>query len=153
MTQKYLQAFFKICFNWRLLSIRQLEVHNPFRDCRQHILAITIKDKASPHFVKHCDYLFQTHAFLFQLVILVIIVGNLFDLINYNFWILKCINAVISNPLPQIDFKFIDHWLRRWNIFIEIRVFSSRYTRSKFLYMSFRFQISFFRLPLVRCPL
>ena len=133
MTQKYLQAFVKICCNWRLLSILQLKVLNPFRDRGQHILALIIKDRASLHFVKKCDDFFGTHAFLFQLVILVIapvIIENLFDLITCNFWILNRINAVFSDPLSLIDFEFIDHWLRRWKIFVEIDVFYSRYIRS-----------------------
>ena len=130
-----------------MLSILKLKVLNPFRDCRQYISAIIIRDRASLHFVKHCYYLFETQAFLFQLVILVIaptIMGNLFELITCNFWILNPINAVFSNPLSPIDFEFIDHWLRRWNIFIEIGVFYSRYFRSKLLYRSFKFQVIIF---------
>ena len=68
-----------------MLSILQLKVLDPYRDRRQHILAIIIKDRASLHFVKHCDYLFETHAFFFQFVIFIIapvIIGNLFDLIT-----------------------------------------------------------------------
>ena len=82
-------------------------------------------------------YLLETYAFLFQLVILLItpvIIGSLFDLITCNFWILNRINAVFSDPLSPIHFEFIDHWLRHWNIFVEIGVFCSRYIRSKFLY-------------------
>ena len=133
--------------NWRLLSILQLKVLNPFRDRRQHILAIIIKDRASLHFVKDCNCLFETHAFLFRLVILVIapvIIGNLFDLITCNSWILNCINAVFSDPLLLIDFEFIDHWLRRWNIFVKIGVFCSRYIRSKFFFKNFKFQTIIF---------
>ena len=44
LTQKYLQAFVKKCFNWRLLSILQLKVLNPFSN-RRHTLAIMIKDR------------------------------------------------------------------------------------------------------------
>ena len=36
--------FVKICFNWGLLSIFQLKSLNRFRDRRQHILALIIKD-------------------------------------------------------------------------------------------------------------
>ena len=133
--------------NWRFLLILQLKVLNLFSDRRQHILVIIIKNKASLHFFNHCDYLIETHAFLFQLVILMIapvIIGHLVDLITCNFWVLNPVNAVFFNPLSSIDFEFIDHWLRRWNIFVEIGVFFSRYTHSKFLYKSFKFQIIIF---------
>ena len=54
------------------------------------------------------------------------------------------VNAVFCDPLPPIDFEFIDHWLRHWNIFVKIDVFCSRYIRSKFLYKSLKFQIIIF---------
>ena len=65
-------------------------------------------------------------------------------LINCNFWILNRVNAVFSKPLLPIDLEFIDHWLRCWNIFVEIGVLSSRYIRSKFFYKSFKSQIIIF---------
>ena len=94
---------------WGLLSILQLKVLNLFRDRRQHILAIIIR-QASLHFVKHCDYLFQTHAFLFQLVVLVIapvIIGisSTWSLAISGFWIaltlfsLTRCRQLISNSL------------------------------------------------------
>ena len=113
-------------------------------------MAIIFRDRASFHFFKHGDYLFETHALLFQLAILVIapvIIENLFDLITCNFWILNSINAVFSDTLSLIDFEFVDHWLRRWNIFVKIGVFFSRYIPSKFLYKSFKFQIIIFFNP------
>ena len=67
LSQKYWQAFVKICFNWRLLSIILLKVLNPFHDCREHIMVVIIKDRALLHFVKHCDYLF-TISFLSPLM-------------------------------------------------------------------------------------
>ena len=46
--------------------------------------------------------------------------------------------------LAPINFEFIDLWLRRWNISVEIGVFCSRYIRIKFLYKSLKFQIIIF---------
>ena len=125
MTKNWLKNIYKLLLKYALIEdcfrffSLQLKVLNLVRDCRQHILAIITKDRASLHFVNHCDYLFETHAFLFQLVVLVIapvIIGNLFDLTTCNFWILNCINAVFSDLLSPSDFEFIDHWLRRCKI-------------------------------------
>ena len=54
-----MQALAKICFDRRLLLIVE-GVFNLFRDCGQHILAIIVKDRASIHFGKHRDDLFET---------------------------------------------------------------------------------------------
>ena len=132
-TKNWLENIYKLLLKYALiedlLSILQLKVLNHFRDRRQHILANIIKDRASLLFVKHFDYLYETHAFLFQLVIFNIapLIRNLFDLIICNFWILNHINAVFCDPLSPIDFKFSDHWLRRWNFFVKIGVIYSRY--------------------------
>ena len=44
----------------------------------------------------------------------------------------------------SISNSFIDHWLRRRNIFVKIGVFCNRCIRSKFLYKSLKFQIIVF---------
>ena len=94
-----------------MLSILQLKVLKPFCDRRQHILSLIIKDRASLHFFKHCDYLFETHVFLFQhvnLVIAPVIIGNFFDLMTFNFWILNCFNAVFFDPLNS---RILNSWI------------------------------------------
>ena len=82
-----------------------------------------------------------------------IIIGNLFELITGNFWILNRVNAVFPDPWLPMDFEFIDDWLRPWNIFVKTGVFCRRYIGSKFLYKSFKFQIIIFFDFSVRCPL
>ena len=139
-----LGACTRISIIWQIMTQNYLQAFNVPVEGPQSFPCLYTTYLGSHHqrqgiasFCQALWYLFETYAFLFQLVILLIApvtIGSLFDLITCNFWILNRINAVFSDPLSPIHFEFIGHWLRDWNIFVEIGVFCSRYIRSKFLY-------------------